>query len=159
MKKTIILLIIMVVPLILNGARGRNLYYYSQEGNIKGIKAELQRGININVRDKQGLTALLMAMMYNRYEAMKLLISKGADVNALGLYNEPFIHMVTRYMRCRAFNKNYKEYREYLIKFKILYGAGANIHVKYNGFSAYELIRKWPDENTKYELLKIIEAR
>jgi ankyrin repeat protein len=50
--------------------------------NKERIELFLEAGMNINVRDKDGNTALMLASMNGDPEIVNLLIRKGADINA-----------------------------------------------------------------------------
>jgi serine/threonine protein kinase len=53
-----------------------------QDGDLKKVQAFLDRGVNPNARDKDGLSLLHHAVTSNRLEIAKSLIKKGVDVNA-----------------------------------------------------------------------------
>jgi ankyrin repeat protein len=49
---------------------------------LNGTHFELDRGANINAEDSEGYTALINASVTNSPDIVRLLISKGANVNA-----------------------------------------------------------------------------
>jgi ankyrin repeat protein len=51
-------------------------------GNIEAVKQHLATGVNVNVKDSVGATPLHSAAIKGRKEDVKLLIAKGADLNA-----------------------------------------------------------------------------
>ncbi len=51
-------------------------------GNKERIELFIKAGMDINTADKNGYTALMLALMNDNPEVVKLLIEKGADVNA-----------------------------------------------------------------------------
>jgi ankyrin repeat protein len=51
-------------------------------GNREGAGALIKEGIDVNVKDKEGSSALLIATEKRDYNMVKLLLEKGADVNA-----------------------------------------------------------------------------
>ncbi|XP_054006541.1 caseinolytic peptidase B protein homolog [Hylaeus anthracinus] len=53
-----------------------------QHGNIAELEKILKDGVNVNTRHTLGWTALHVAAINERVEVIKLLIKKGADVNA-----------------------------------------------------------------------------
>ena len=56
------------------------LHEAAQEGDLVTLQKRIEKGADVNGRDKDGLTPLMLSV--GQIEAMKLLISKGADVNA-----------------------------------------------------------------------------
>ena len=57
------------------------LIQYVREGNLQKIKEEVEQGVNINIQDEFGDTALMWASRYGRLNIVKFLISKGANIN------------------------------------------------------------------------------
>ena len=51
-------------------------------GSVAEISALLDRGVDVNASDKDGVTALMVASFNGHSEAVNLLLSKRADVNA-----------------------------------------------------------------------------
>ena len=51
-------------------------------GVLDGVQAELDKGVDVNVKGNGGLTPLLFAA-WGHKEIAELLIAKGADVNAI----------------------------------------------------------------------------
>lgn len=65
----------------------------SKKDNLQAIQGLLKNGANINFRDNQGRTALMIATYNNNFETSKMLIQTGADVNILdNLKNNPFLY-------------------------------------------------------------------
>jgi ankyrin repeat protein len=58
-----------------------NLHYYAQEGDKAGVAKELRSGVDVNVKDEHGATALMYAATKGRDEILQLLLDKGADPN------------------------------------------------------------------------------
>lgn len=55
----------------------------AKKGHLSAVEALLEAGADINTHyDPYGASALITAAYFNRPEVLKLLISKGADVNA-----------------------------------------------------------------------------
>ena len=50
-------------------------------GNIQAVKEHLAKGLDINAKNKDGVTALQIATLLGQYEIAELLVQKGADVN------------------------------------------------------------------------------
>jgi len=56
----------------------------TQHGAIERVKQLLEDGYDVHQRDSEGVTLLHWAAINNRLEIASYLISKGADVNAIG---------------------------------------------------------------------------
>lgn len=64
-----------------------------KNGNIEEVKLLLDQGIDINSKDSQGRTALMLAAYANNAEMAELLINRGADVNLQDhMKNSPFLY-------------------------------------------------------------------
>ena len=53
-----------------------------EEGDLERVKQLLERGADVNVRDKDGETALMIVSWYGKKEIAELLIKNGIDINA-----------------------------------------------------------------------------
>ena len=53
-----------------------------EQGNIEAVKQNLPDGVDVNAKQKDGLTPLHLAAFTGRMEVVELLIENGADVNA-----------------------------------------------------------------------------
>ncbi|MFH0824449.1 MAG: ankyrin repeat domain-containing protein [Pseudomonadota bacterium] len=51
-------------------------------GNYGSVKSHLDSGADVNARDEQGMTLLMLACKHGRYDVAKLLIERGAILNA-----------------------------------------------------------------------------
>lgn len=58
-----------------------DLIRYASEGDIENAKLLLASGENVNTKNKQGATALLIAVLNNRPSMVSLLLSYGADAS------------------------------------------------------------------------------
>lgn len=54
----------------------------ASKGDVPGVKALLDKGVNVNAKDNAGRTALTEAAYFGHTEVAKLLLDKGADVFA-----------------------------------------------------------------------------
>ncbi|QED50198.1 ankyrin repeat domain-containing protein [Cytobacillus dafuensis] len=65
----------------------------ADQGNIAKVNELLEQGIDVNSRDNQGRTAVMIATYANNAEMVKALIEKGADVNIQdNMKNSPFLY-------------------------------------------------------------------
>lgn len=55
-------------------------------GNARSVGLLLGRGIGIDARQEQGLTALMLTLAYENKEAFRLLLDSGADVNVPSMF-------------------------------------------------------------------------
>ena len=59
-----------------------SIHKAARVGHIKAVKRNLASGTNVNAKDEDGVTPLLLAAMLGHKEIAKLLIAKGAHLNA-----------------------------------------------------------------------------
>ena len=52
------------------------------KGGLSGVQAELDKGVDVDAKMRDGTTPLHIAAFWGRKEVAKLLIAEGADVNA-----------------------------------------------------------------------------
>ncbi|MDQ7826348.1 MAG: ankyrin repeat domain-containing protein [Candidatus Eremiobacteraeota bacterium] len=70
------------------GMEGTLLHHAAWNGNIEMARLLLEKGTEVNGRDKAGKTALHYAISADYLDVAKLLIEKGADVNSLSAGKE-----------------------------------------------------------------------
>lgn len=85
-----------------------------RDGDLKAVRAQLDTGLDVNARDADGNTPLLLAAVYAGPECVEWLLKKGADVNAANKLGVTPLHRAAT---------NYE-------KAKLLVDAGANVEVK-----------------------------
>ena len=69
------------------------LLHYSVAGDAVKVQKMLNRGANINVRNKYGDTPLHLAIKNDHSDTATLLINKGANVNAPGALDDSPLHV------------------------------------------------------------------
>jgi N-acyl-D-amino-acid deacylase len=85
-----------------------------RDGDLKAVRAQLNGGVDVNARDADGNTPLLLAAVYAGPDCVELLIKKGADVKAINKFGvTPLIRAATNYEKA-----------------KLLIDAGADVRVK-----------------------------
>lgn len=62
-------------------------------GNLNAVKVLLERGVELEEKNKYGSTPLLLALLEGRKEIMEYLVEKGANVNACNRYGESALHI------------------------------------------------------------------
>ena len=62
------------------------LVYWASLGDIEQVEQALQEGLDVNSADEEGYSALHAAAENDHLEVVKLLISKGADINHRSTY-------------------------------------------------------------------------
>lgn len=53
----------------------------AEQGNLDILKSCLEEGVDINITNRQGRTAIVNASLNKHYECVKFLINAGADIN------------------------------------------------------------------------------
>lgn len=53
----------------------------AEQGNLDILKGCLEKGVNIDITNRQGRTAIINASLNKHYECVKFLINAGADIN------------------------------------------------------------------------------
>ena len=69
------------------------LLQYSAVGDSENVKRILDRGANINARDRYGDTPLHLAIKNKYLDTANLLINRGADINARGALDDTPLHL------------------------------------------------------------------
>ncbi len=82
MKKSIIaILSLFIAASMVYPNVNENLLTGARNGKIETVKAALKARADINVKDNEGNTALILASSFGHIEIVKFLIQAGADVN------------------------------------------------------------------------------
>ena len=84
MQKTLmgLLMIIVLANCGTYNARKYPLHSAVSLGNIPQVRAIIDSGTSIEMRDKYGSTPLMTAIYYGQWDAVKTLVEMGADINA-----------------------------------------------------------------------------
>ena len=61
---------------------GNTLREAARTGDLAGVRAELDRGVKPDTEGRHGLTALMLAASENHIDVARLLVERGADVDA-----------------------------------------------------------------------------
>ena len=87
-----------VLVLMMGGAAmADDLITAARQGDIAAITAQFATGADLEARDAEGATALLVATHANNIEAARLLIEAGADVNAKdAIADSPYLYAGAR---------------------------------------------------------------
>src|SRR6516165_7337 len=59
------------------------LFKVIRAGDLKAVSAQLDAGVDVNARDADDNTPLLLAAVYTGPDCVELLLKRGADVNAV----------------------------------------------------------------------------
>lgn len=77
-----------------------NLFWAAETGNTEEIKSLLEKGYDINFRCKESYpewTPLMIAAANNHYDAVKLLLEKGANPNLQNQFGRTALQFAVRY--------------------------------------------------------------
>ncbi|ADY50691.1 Ankyrin [Pseudopedobacter saltans DSM 12145] len=75
------------------GAPQETIVEMVAKSNIKGVKAALDQGADVNTRDRNKRTLLLLATINKNAEMAKMLVTHGADVNMQdNIQDSPFLY-------------------------------------------------------------------
>ncbi|MEL4895394.1 ankyrin repeat domain-containing protein [Crocosphaera sp. Alani8] len=55
----------------------------TKDGDLEVVQSLVDRGADVNVKDKENATPIMRSVSRNYQEIVKLLIEQGADVNAI----------------------------------------------------------------------------
>ncbi len=66
-----------------------DIFDYVQEGNLSGVKRELESGVDVNVRNSRGYTPLMYASYSGNLEIVQYLVENGANIEEKNTYGDP----------------------------------------------------------------------
>jgi ankyrin repeat protein len=91
--------------------------------DVDGIRQRLELGDNINMHDRYGWTPLMWAVYYNQLNAVRYLISRGANVNCVARDDYgSFYRGATPLMLCAMY--------DYRVLANLLIRSGAHVGLK-----------------------------
>ena len=70
-------------------------------GDLAGVQAELDKGVDVNAKDDTGMTPLHYVAVGGHNEIIELLISSGADVNAKDKYGETSLDVAVQFLKSK----------------------------------------------------------
>ena len=111
-----LLLTTIAAVLLATSAFADPIHDAAETGNLTGVQAELDKGVDVNAKREDGSTPLHGAALNGHKEVAELLIDKGADVHAKDKWGSTPLHY--------AALKGHKEVAELLID------KGADVHAK-----------------------------
>lgn len=104
------------------------LLYSTRNGNIKNLRCLLEHGADVNAMDnKTGYSALMVAGLADQAEAARLLIEKGANINAISTNEEGVTALMLAMMRGRLMRSATQEIDNGTGRLLIEKGADVNI--------------------------------
>jgi serine/threonine-protein phosphatase 6 regulatory ankyrin repeat subunit B len=111
----------------------------ASRGDVSGVERLIRSGVDLNIRNNWGWTALNLASYWNHGEVVKLLISAGADLNIRS--NDGWTALI---------GASYKNHGEVV---KLLIRSGANLNIRNIwGRTALILASRW----NRIEVVKIL---
>ncbi len=90
--KHLLLTTIAAVVLLVTTAFAGPIHTAAEKGDLAGVQAELDKGADVNKKDNDGMTPLLIAVTLGHNEIVELLIAKGADVNVADPFSMTPLH-------------------------------------------------------------------
>ena len=116
--KHLLLTTIAVTSLVASTSFADPIHDATKAGDLAGVQAELDKGVDVNKKDKAEMTPLHPAAANGHKEIAELLIAAGADVNAKDRWGMTPLHWAAR--------KGHKEVAELLITKGAVLNAKAN---------------------------------
>ena len=90
-----LLLTTIAAVLLATSAFADPIHDAAETGNLIGVQAELDKGVDVNAKREDGSTPLHGAALKGHKEVAELLIDKGADVNAKDEWGSTPLHLAT----------------------------------------------------------------
>lgn len=99
--KVFIVAIWLFIPLV---SFSQNLQRIACKGDLSKLDSLLKQGVNINTKDKRGLTLLHFAVACNQKKIVEFLIEKGANVNVMDQRKYTPLYFAAAYDRTKLFD-------------------------------------------------------
>jgi ankyrin repeat protein len=98
-KKTmfLVLLFCLLTSVSYAGEAEEGFFKAAETGNVSEVNRFLEQGVNVNAKDKDGNTALILALANDRQEVVNAIIEKGAEVNAKNFNDDTPLMLASRY--------------------------------------------------------------
>jgi len=95
MKRIAFFVCLIVLSSISNIVVAQDISFFEliRNGEISEIEAELQKGVDIEKPDSRGDTAVLIAARGGRLDVLRLLVGRGANINALDVKKRDVINI------------------------------------------------------------------
>lgn len=143
------------------------IHYLAQSGSYDALNSIIEAGANINAKDGNGNTPLILSISRNRPRNTTLLLDHGADVNIVNRLKKNALmtiapkKQITNLLRILALTKNVDAqdrdcntalmgaaYDKIAANIEALLNAGADMNRKNNkGDSAYEMAKRKTDKH------------
>ncbi len=93
-----LIIAILALSIALSGCAQKKdpLVEAAQNGDVNAVRALLDAGGNVNLKDDAGRTLLMYAALKNQKEVVQVLLDKGADVNARNTTGETALSLTAR---------------------------------------------------------------
>ncbi len=143
--------------------KSTTIHSAAERGKTDSVKRFLKKGININQKDENGATPLMLAVKSNNPELVAYLIEKGADVNAKDkdgytpiMYTKYTMVYIYAIKEIESLGRDTKEYFpiEKYIKFLSLDKKSTQLYLRMNG---YEPSFYWKEKDFNKEWKKLPE--
>ena len=93
------LLITIAAVVLVGTAFADPIHEAAKYGDLAGVQAELDKGVDVNAKDKVQQTSLHLSARYGHEAVTEILIAKGADVNAKSSSKRTALYNAARYGR------------------------------------------------------------
>jgi ankyrin repeat protein len=90
-----ILLVLVIIPSLVLASSVDELFEAAKAGNSSQIRRILSAGVDVNSRNNDKVTPLQVAVNWNQLDAVKALLSHGANPNYVGGNLHPALHVAT----------------------------------------------------------------
>ncbi|WP_167483063.1 ankyrin repeat domain-containing protein [Leptospira noumeaensis] len=115
--------------------------YHIKNGNVGPVASALDKGQDINEKNEEGNTPLMLASRYKQHEMMRLLLGRGAKINETNLKGETALMLSAVWGNLEG------------VKILLEHGANPNI-LKPNGDSVLHSATVTGDEEIAFLLIK-----